>query len=433
MKIVLFVLLAASLAANIVLGLRTSRSASTSSADPSASIVAKDSSAAATSDSLAANDPIRASASTNSGTSSATPKPASGPVPQIWHPVSSDEDMHRTVANLRAAGYPPAVVRAVVNQLLNERFAPRQPNAGQPFWKQGAPTSEMVAKQNALNQERQTLFEALLGPDARPSAVMDEAARLRRYGNLSDEKIDAISRIERDYSEMTAEAWAKRRGNILTSSDAAMQAQQLMEKEKLADLAAVLTPEELAEYDMRHSSAARSLINSLRNVEISAAEYAQLYEAQKTFAAANPMRSNMDPNAWVQRQAGQRTLNEQARAVLGEERFYHYLEGSDRMYAQVAKAFSDFPSVTPPQAYQVYQLQTDLQTVMYQASRDGPPSQEKMAEMRTVAESYNARLESLIGAEVAEAYRKQGNGRMFNSFRNAPRPPSSTQAPAAGR
>ena len=36
-------------------------------------------------------------------------------------------------------------------------------------------------------------------------------------------------------------------------------------------------------------------------------------------------------------------------------------------------------------------------------------------------------------AEAAEAYRKQGNGRMFNSFRNVPRPAPSAQTPAAGR
>ena len=433
MKTVLFVLLAASLAANIVLGLRTARPASRHVAGSSGESAAQGAPSAAVTGGPAADAPARAASPTSGGAGQATSSRAGGPVPHVWQPVSSDDDMRRTVADLRAAGYPAAVVRAVVNQLLNERFAPRQPNAGQPFWKQSAPTPEMVAAQNALNQERQALFEVLLGPDARPSAVLDEAARQRRYGSLADEKIDAVARIERDYGEMTAESWAKRRGNVLTSSDAAMQAQQLMEKEKLADLAAVLTPEELAEYEMRHSNSARSLINNLRNVEISAAEYAQLYEAQKAFDEANPMRSNMDQNAWVRRQADQRTFNEQARAVLGEQRFYSYLEGADRMYAMVAQALSAHPSVTPSAAYQVYQLQTDLQAIMYQASRDGPPSQDKMAEMRTVVESYNERLESLVGAEAAEAYRKQGNGRMFNSFRNAPRPAPSTQTPAAGR
>ncbi|MDQ5978262.1 MAG: hypothetical protein QG602_1236, partial [Verrucomicrobiota bacterium] len=209
---------------------------------------------------------------------------------------------------------------------------------------------------------------------------------------------------------------------IVTSNDTLMQTQQLMEQEKLADMAAVLTPEELVQYEMRNSSAARTLINNLRNVDISEAEYARLYQAQKAFSEANPRRSTMDAATFAQRQTAQLALNEEARAVLGETRFYAYIEGSDYQYANVAKAFTDNPTVTPAISYQVYQLQNEVQAFMSQASRTGPPAQEKINEMRTAMESYNARLETLIGAEAAEAYRKQGNGRMFASFRNAPRP-----------
>ena len=67
-------------------------------------------------------------------------------------------------------------------------------------------------------------------------------------------------------------------------------------------------------------------------------------------------------------------------------------------------------------------MQIELQTLMSQSSRSGPPSAEKMAEMRTTVESYNTRLEALVGTEAAEAYRKQGMGRIFGNFRNVPRP-----------
>ena len=417
MKTVLFVLLAASLAANIVLGLRSARPASRHSADFSAATTVNSPPPAAVTGGGSAISPAHAS----SRPGSTTPTPAGGPVPHVWQPVSSDDDMRRTVADLRAAGYPASVVRAVVNQLLNERFAPRQPNAGQPFWKQGAPTPEMVAAQNALNQERQTLFEALLGPDARPSAMLDEVTRRRRYGNLSDEKIDAIARIERDYGEMTAETWARRRGNSASGIETAMQTQRLMEEEKLADLAAVLTPEEIAQYEQRNSPSARTLSNSLRNVEISEAEYAQIYEAQKAFDATNHMRTTMDATAYSQRQAEQLALNEKVRAVLGENRFYAYLEGADMNYANVVRALAPFSAVTKDASYQVYRLQIELQSVMAQASRGGPPSQEKIAEMRTTVETYNGRLESILGPEAAEAYRSQGSGRKFSNFRSPPR------------
>lgn len=417
MKPLLLVLLALSLAANLVLGLRARRPALATGTVSGTTPVLSDGTL-----SPAAGNPHPAAFS-----APATPeKPGAASaaaviVPHAWRSTgTSDQDLHRLVADLRAAGYPPSVVRAVVNQLLTERFASRQPNAGQPFWKQGAPTPEMLAAQNTLNQERQALLEGLLGADARPSALLDPATRQRRYGTLSDEKIDAIARIERDYGELTAEAWARRRGNAATSMDAVMQSQQMMEREKLADLAAVLTPDELAQYEQRNSPSARTLINNLRNVDVTEAEYAQIYTAQKSFDAANPTRASMDGVTYAQRMSAQLALSEQVRSVLGDARFYAYLEGSDQNYAQVARALEPFPAVTPARLYQVYQLQIELQGLMMQSSRDGPPPPEKVAEMRTTVETYNQRLESLVGAAAAEAYRKQGAGRMFTSFRQAP-------------
>jgi len=414
MKPLLFVLLAASLVANVVLGVLARRSSSPASGAPALVPVTGDSASA-----LAPGQSPATVAIGSPGGSAAAP----ASVPTVWHAANTDQDLHRVVAGLRAAGYPATVIRAVINQLLNERYAARQPDAGQPFWKQGLSTPETAAAQTVLNNERQALFESLLGPDARPSAVLTPVVRDRRYGALSDDKIDAIAKIERDYNEMSAEAWAKRRGNAVTSMDAMMQSQQLMEKEKLADLASVLTPEELAQYEMRNSNVARTLFNNLRNVEITEAEYARLYQAQKAFTVANPPRSTMDGVTYAQRQLAQLALNEQARAVLGDARFYSYLEGADSSYANVAQALGKYPAVTPAATYQVYQLQTELQSQMtqLQSVRSGPPPPEKMEELRTTVASYNTRLEATLGTEVAEAYRNQGMGRIFTSFRQAPR------------
>jgi hypothetical protein len=417
MKPLLLVLLAASLVANVVLGVMARRSASASSSDPVPPAAA------------AANPASSSSAPGQAGTAPTGGKPtggssatASAPVGAVWRAATTEEDLHRTVADLRAAGYPPDVVRAVVNHLLKLHFASREPNAGKPFWKQGAPTPETVAAQAALNNDRRTLFEALLGPDARPSAMLEGEFRERRYGTLSDDKIDALAKIERDYSEMSAEAWAKRRNSSVANMETSMQTQQLMEKEKLADMAAVLTPEELAQYEMRNSPSARQLMNNLRNVDITEAEYNRLYQAQKAFDEANPRRANFDATSYAQRQTAQQALNEQTRTVLGDERFYSYLEGADNNYANTSQVLTKYPAVTPATTYKVYQLQVELQSLMNQGARGGAMSPDKIAEMRTTVESYNARLEALIGAEAAEAYRKQGPGRAFAAFRSMPRP-----------
>lgn len=425
MKPLLLVLLAASLLANAALLVRSRRPAP----PPAAGATSAPAGGAA----LARSGGIPAPSQTPTIVAiqrSEAPAAASAAASLVWPTTTqTDQDLHRVVAGLRAAGFPATVIRAVVNQLLTERFAARSPTASQPFWKRSvSPTPETVAAHTALGHERQTLFEALLGPDARPSAMMDSEAKERRYGTLADDKIDAIARIERDYHEMSAEVWAKRRGNSVSSTETMMQTQQLMEKEKLADLNSVLTPEELAQYEMRNSSAARTLISNLRNVEITEAEFTRLFQAQKAFEAANPRRTTMDQASYAQRQASQLTLNEQARAVLGDARFYAFLEGADGNFANIARALEKYPAVTPTATYQVYQLQVELQSQMAQATRSGPPTPEQLESMRSLAAAYSARLDTLLGPEVAETYRGQGAGRIFSPFRPTPRPASPATA-----
>ena len=342
-------------------------------------------------------------------------------VPQVWPGLATDQDLHRLVAGLRAAGYPASVLRAIVNQLLTERLAARSPNAGQPFWKRSGPTPEAVAAQAALNNERQALFESLLGSDARPSALLDPDTRERRYGPLSDDKIDTLAKIERDYQEMSADTWAKRKGNAMTSMETLMQSQQLMEKEKFADISAVLSADELAQYEMRNSTSAARLMTNLRNIDLTDAEYAQLYQAQKLFDAANPPRAIMDGTVYSQRQLAQLALNEQAKAVLGEARYYSYLEGADPNFAMTARDLAKFPTVTPASTYQVYQLQVELQSQMMQVSRNGPMTPDQTESMQNTVAVYNSKLEATLGPVIAEAYRSQGQGRIFASFRPAPK------------
>lgn len=404
MKALLSVLLAASLSANLVMVLRHRPANSVPTTAPSGPDAV----------SSPASSPAQPAV-----TQGAAPRPAAGAsdLPR-WHAVGTEADLTRFVANLRGAGYPPAVIRAMVNAVVEERFAGRQPGADQPFWKRRNPGEEVIAAQLALRAERQALVEQLLGPDARPSATLNANERNWRYGSLSDAKIDAIAKIERDYGEITAETWAKRRGNAATSMETTLQSQALMEREKLADISALLSPEELADYEMRNSNAASTLMSNLRNVDVNAAEYAQLYAIQKAFAAANPPSATFTAAAAMQRLNAQLETNEKFRDVLGDARFYAYVEGADPQYANLARSLATYPSVTPAATYAVYQLQAELRSGFPTSGRT--PTAEETNALRARVNAINARLDAVLGAQVAEAYRQSAGGRAFNSFRGRP-------------
>ena len=355
----------------------------------------------------------------------ASPATASGGsiITGNWTTPRTDDELRTLIANMRAAGCPPSILRAVVDKIVSERYAANRADADLPFWKNPPRTPEKVAADQARERESRALREDLLGADSSPAARLDPIERRRQYGNLSDEKIDALIRLNRDYSDVRSVASAGRQDFSMESYQELMKQQAALEKEREADLATVLTPEEMADYEKRTSTTAGAVMRGLTTVDVSESEYAALYGSQKSFDAAFPRSIDFN-NAELraQRAQAQALLNEEARAVLGEERFYHYLEGNDSQFARTAALTKKFPAVTPAVAYQVYQLQVEAEAAVTKARTSG-----NLQQAAAVSGEYAARLAQLIPADAADAYKNQFGGSVFNV--RAPRPVPTPVAP----
>lgn len=324
--------------------------------------------------------------------------------PALWQTLKPGSNLHDLVANLRAAGFPPSVVRAVVSQMLADRLA----GAGTdhlPFWKQNPNNPEYLVATQQLSVQRREMMSELLGPDARLSATLDAAARERRYGSLSDEKIDQLDAITRDFSDMRSKLYADRKPGDIQGM---MGTQMAMEQELRKELASVLTPAEFEQYEMRSSQSASHLMGNLKGLDVNEAEYTALFRAQKAYDTADPLRAGVtSPDAMVLRAAAQEELNEQARAVLTDDRFYEYLKGTDFNYAQAAKFTANYPAITPATTYELAQIERNYQAAMMAGARSsagGPPSSERMAQLTAARKDYQNRINTLLGPETAAAY-----------------------------
>lgn len=408
MKTLLLSLLAVSVFGNVALGLYSLRH-SPKLATATSGLSAGSSSASA-SNSGATVESIAAQAAATAG---AAGKSAGAPA---WSGVRTDADMRKVVDSLRAAGYPPSILRAVVGQMLRERAERLNPAEDRPFWKRaGRSTPEEVAAQLALTKESNALREELLGAEGAPAAMLSATERARRFGNMSDDKINALLKLDQEYNEVRAVASA---GEQTGNGRDRAEARRALEAEKRADLEAVLSPAELEQYDMRNSDTAQRVQSAIRNVDVTEAEYAQLYAIQKAQDALNPngKREFNGAEGMVNRVVSQTEINEQARAILGDDRFFKYLESADQGYAAAAR-FATQQNIPQAQAYQIYQLQNEFMVTMASArgTQGGPPTAERIAEIRAMAQNYEARLQNLIGAEATEAYKKDGPGRMLGS------------------
>ncbi|WP_438480663.1 hypothetical protein [Oleiharenicola lentus] len=405
MKSLLPVLFGVSLLGNVALAVFALRpTPAASSTNPAAPVTS--SVEAASTPAAGANSPSERNAAV-----------ASGPI----RTPRTHEEVRGIINALRAAGYPPAVLRAVADQMLRDLYPnPSVPPAGR-YWKMADRTAETELARQAHRKEFNAARDAVLGADARPSAGMDAASKARSFGNLSDEKIDALVRLDEEYNNVRSLASASRENGTMSREqfEALQQQQQLILKEKSADLASLLTPQELEQYEMRTSQAANRVQNNLRKIDVSEEEYAALYQLQKTFEETTGQRNGgFSPDTMNQRQTAQLAMNEQTRTVLGDDRFFKYLESSDGNYGQVARFAATQPSVSQSTAYEVYKLQQEAQTAMMNATRNRGAG--GVTDIQQTLQPYNDRLNQLLTPEVAEAYKKQGGG-VFNAGRNLPR------------
>jgi hypothetical protein len=331
--------------------------------------------------------------------------------------MNPGDNLAAMVANLRTAGFPPKVIRAMVERMVQDRFDERYAAVAPPYWKRWSPTQEQVAARQKVDEERSEMVENLLGDDTRPSVNLSPVDREARYGSLSDEKIDAIAQIERDYEQVGREARASRAGNMMDRMNETREQHALMEQQGFADLATVLTPEELDEFKLRNSSTASRTMNRLQSINVTEAEYEAVYREQQSYdeTIANlKVVGVIDLETMAKQNAATDALNERVRAVLNDDRFFQYLEASDFQYAHLANSLKQFPSVTPDATYELLKLQQETMLAVSRVYEDKTiPQAQRDARRLQLITAASGKVDALLGPETAAAFKKEGPGRVF--------------------
>lgn len=375
-----------------------------------------------------ANRPAPAKSGQPDATATAAPRPF------VWkNHGHSDAELRSLVADLRAAGFPPDIIVRFIAPLLRERT--HATVAKMPFWKQVGFSKDYRDETQKAADELIRLQEELLGPDGSRAATLDPFQRQMQFGNLSTAKIDAFLRIDRDYQSMRSDLF-NANGGVLSEDDVKARNDQMatLERERLADLAAALGPEDFAAYELRGSAAANNVMNALRNVTVTEEEYVALVAAQKVKDPnASMFRiTNLDDPGSLERTYA---FNDQVRALLGEERTHAYLQSADYTYKQAALFTANYPALTTSQTYALYRLQGEAQALASQMRTAANAARANgttlnSAQFEGTVTDLNARLEALLGADAAKAYRAGGQGGVFNSLRprsgTTPAPTNST-------
>ena len=303
----------------------------------------------------------------------------------VWPGLKSDQ-FPDLVKRLRAAGFPPEIVRAILQAQINELFRARMkaldPDANsRPFWKRTNPDPKVMAAQRQLYREQEKLLKDLLGSDAEATDPMQRFNQERRFGPLPPEKLAFARDIIRDFGDKRSDVYNNLAGGTFLPADQARIA--ALDKEQRAALARVLSPQELEDFDLRSSSTAQQLRYTLTAFDATEQEFRTLYQVQKNFEdRLGPLYGPLSPEESRRRNETQKELTELIKATLGPQRYADYERATDYNYRTTSQLVARL-ELPPATINEVWTVQKDFQAratdIMRNAGTDVAARTENLA------------------------------------------------------
>lgn len=374
---------------------------------------------------------------------------------QLWASLQAD-DLKSLVARLKAAGFSPVVIRAIVNQRLEAQFSARMAElAGTidlPFWKPDPSTSYNNSKyyetQSQIYRDRAKALREILGDAYFATSAGDATAEQRRkYGDLPKNKIELIERIVEDYAEMLSQAKIATNGITLPEDREKF---ALLEREKRADLAAILSPAELEDYEMRNSPMTMRLRQAFGILDVSEDEFRTVYRAQQPYFDIlypnNTGMTVMTSEMSRQRTEAQQKVAEQLKAAFGEQRYTEYARATNYEYQNLYR-LGQSSGVSIDSINRAYDLRDSVTKESMRINDSGLSADARLAALNTLVGDTKMKLVAALGSNVADAYTKNlswlnaiergyavrvspdGSG-MSYMMSSSPRPPATPSTPA---
>jgi len=393
---------------------------------------------AAGADNLGASpDPSSDLASENSrgqATTNAMESPASSPAFR-WSQLEST-DYKEYIVRLRTFGVSERVIRDIiladVQKMYRPRFAalrppkkPANPNfwetRNQGFYPNRAQTKEQREQTRALRKEQTELIKALLGADAYEHIAKDSGYPdwgERMYGPLSKEARDKVTEMAQRFDEDRLDIYAKADGYI--DQDAMAELATLRRKHR-EELAAVLSPEQLEEYELRSSEVAQRMKWELAWFEPDEQEFRAIHAVKETeedlSGLLNPACENDEATRAQIKilQEKQAELNKKLIETLGTNRAREYQLANQYEYHNLLEA-----GVAKETVFKMADMQGEVELAAQKVRQDQSLSGDQQTEaLRAIRAETEKTLTELIGDRRAKYYLNTGAWWL----RNLPPPP----------
>lgn len=339
-----------------------------------------------------------------------------------WNQIETP-DFQQYIANLHAIGCPEETIRdliiAEVNKLYAPKFSALMAQTHQfAYWKPASKKNreELQKQLEALRAEKKALIKTLLGVDADPyeqwaKITADELIEQGKFGFLSADKQRLVRDILAKYKQLEGSSQMMDEGIMMGGSES-----KKLREQRRQELAQVLSPEELYQFDLRDSNASESVRGRFGSANITEEEYKKLFDLRKAYEDdVGAVADNSDAEKMRQRSERRKMLEEAYNEALGTERAKEIARDQDpqwRALNRVAEQHGlDQPTVQ--RAYEFQQLASEQVAKIF--SDGSVPRENRSAVVDQINAELRRNLVALMGEQVYKDYSKAGPQFYFSS------------------
>lgn len=328
---------------------------------------------------------------------------------------------------LRSAGLSDDMVRHLVQTTIWKKYEARfkalnphqNPDPDKPWWKDdrsqqngwNGMTKAQRDESRRLQREIRDESVRLFGSDANQNPWLEQ-----RFSFLAPEKRQALMDIQQDYQELMSEIQQETQGFRLPSDAEKL---RFLQAEQKRDIEALLSPQELLDYELRNSPTAQQLRWKMTQYDATEQEYISIFPLQKAFDEkyndhisydpfGNPRteRAERDQNYWKERQAAEKKLQDDIRAIIGEERFAESIRRQDNDYQQLEAATRRL-ALAPDTPQKLFALRDPASAAIQQiVENPNLTNDQRKAGLAALAAKTRDEVRAALGEEGAQAYFK---------------------------
>ena len=344
-----------------------------------------------------------------------------------WSQIESG-DYRQYIENLRSVGCPEATIRDIVITDIMRLYAARR---GQfyhngrefKFWetdekrKLKAKQLEEREKQLAqIDKEIPSVLRELLGINYEREInkyFVDTNEDERRLNFISEEKRARLIAL-RDEIEGQREKITGGAGEA-GLADADRQSLWEIEQKRLDELAKILTPAELQEFELRTSETADKLRADLVGFNPNETEFREIYRLQKQLDDKYALTDANDPNIVQKKAADEAQLQAELRKALGDFRYAEFERAKDPEFRN-ASLFSEIYELPPSTAQSIFDIQQiALREKQALLARNDLAGETREIALKAIQTETEKSLMQILGTKLLGTY-SQSSGRWLQQL-----------------